>query len=203
MEKFKKYLPLLVLVVVAIALLVWTSIETGGSDSYNYEGYIIDIRETDEGTVLTTLSGHTQSEFVVKWNTRAKYNGDIKELRIGDCIKLSTAKNSDRNIKKFSVYSGFSLEGKIVYTEGQASPFLLTTSATTKAYRLYSLIATQDTAAIPQAGTQTKIYFQYPINAATTSIVVDIIQPVSDIPSPLTEAEIAYIKLMGYTVSTP
>ncbi len=203
MEKFKKFVPLLILVVAALAILVWACLQTEGSENYNYEGYIIGIRETDEGTVLTTLSGNAQSEFVVKWNTKEKYNGDVKELRAGDCIKLSTTRRSDRNIKRFSVYSGFAMEGRIVNAEGHDTPFLLTTIANTKYYRLYSLITAQDTAPTLQTGTQVKIYYQYPLNAATVSIVADIIQPVSDTVSPLTEEEVSYITTQGYTVSAP
>ena len=201
MEKFKKFIPLLILVVVALILLVWACLETAGSESYNYEGYIIDIRETDEGTVLTTLSGNTQSEFVVKRSTKEKYNGEVNELRVGDCIKLSTTKRSDRDIQKFSAYSGFAMEGKIVNVVGQDTPLLLTPYYAS--YRLYSLIPAQDLAAFPQTGTTVKIYYQYPINAATVSIVVDIVLPTSDTVSPLTEAEASYISGQGYTVSAP
>ena len=203
MKKFKKFLPLLILVVAALAILVWASMQTEGSESYNYEGYILDVRETDEGTVLTTLSGDVQSEFVVKWNTKEKYNGEVKELRVGDCIKLSTTKRSDRDIKRFSVYSGFSMEGKIVNVEGHDTPFLLTTIATTKYYRLYSLITAQNSVATFQTGTQVKVYYQYPLNAATVSVVVDIIQPTSDTVLTLTEDEVAYLTAQGYTVSAP
>ncbi len=197
MKKFKKFLPLLILVVVAVGLLVWSSLQTKGSESYNYTGYIIGINETSEGTVLTTLSGNTQSEFVVKGNTKEKFNGDVQELRVGDCIKLTTKKNSDRDIQRFSVYSGFSMEGKLVNVEGQDTPFLLTPYYAS--YRLYSLIPAQELASFPQTGTTVKIYYQYPINAATVSIVTDIIQPTSDIVSPLTEEEASFLTSQGYT----
>ena len=198
MKKFKKFLPLLILVIVALGILVWACLQTEGSESYNYEGYIVGISETKEGTVLTTLQGNTQSEFVVKRNTKEKFNGDVKELRVGDCIKLTTRKNSDRDIERFSVYSGFSMEGKIVNVEGQDTPFLLTPYYAS--YKIYSLIPAQELTSFPQTGTTVKIYYQYPINAATVSIVADIIQPTSDIVSPLTDAEASYIANQGYTV---
>ena len=198
MKKFKKFLPLLILVVVAIGILVWASLQTKGSESYNYEGYIIGINKTSEGTVLTIFNGNTQSEFVVKGNTKEKFNGDITELRVGDCIKLTTRKNSDRDIQKFSVYSGFSMEGKLVNVEGQDTPFLLIPYYAS--YRLYSLIPVQEITSFPQTGTAVKIYYQYPINAATVSIVADIIQPTSDIASPLADGEATYIANQGYTV---
>ena len=199
MKKFKKFLPLLILAIAALGLLIWSCLQTEGSDSYDYEGYIIGINQTSEGTVLTTLSGNTQSEFVVKGNTKEKFNGDLKELRVGDCIKLNTKKNNDRDIQRFSVYSGFAMEGKIVNVEGQDTPFLLTPYYAS--YRLYSLIPAQELTSFPQTGTTVKIYYQYPINAATVSIVADIIQPTSDIVSPLTDGETAYMSNLGYTVS--
>lgn len=199
MKKFKKFLPLLLLTIAALGLLIWSCLQTEGSESYNYEGYIVGINETKEGTVLTTLNGNTQSEFVVKGNTKEKFNGDLKELRVGDCIKLTTKKNSDRDIQRFSVYSGFSMEGKIVNVEGQDTPFLLTPYYAS--YRIYSLIPAQELASFPKTGTTVKIYYQYPINAATVNIVADIIQPISDIVSPLTDAEAAYMSNQGYTVS--
>ena len=199
MKNLKKFLPLLILVIAALGLLLWSCLQTESSDSYDYEGYIIGINQTSEGTVLTTLSGNTQSEFVVKGNTKEKFNGDLKELRIGDCIKLTTKKNSDRDIHRFSVYSGFAMEGKIVNVEGQDTPFLLTPYYAS--YKLYSLIPAQESISVPQTGAEVKIYYQYPINAATVSIVVDIMQPTNDILSPLTEAEASYIARQGYTVS--
>ena len=199
MEKFKKFIPLLILVIAALGLLIWACLQTEGSENYNYEGYIIGIRESEEGTVLTPLSGNTQSEFVVKRNTKEKFNGEVKELRVGDCILLTTKKNSDRDIQRFSVYSGFSMEGKIVNVEGQDTPFLLTPYYAS--YRLYSLIPAQELVSFPETGTTVKIYYQYPINAATVSIVADIIQPTSNIVSPLTDAESSYMVNQGYTVS--
>lgn len=201
MKKFQKFLPLLILVVVALGLLVWACLQTEGSESYNYEGYIIGINETNEGTVLTTLSDNTQSEFVVKRNTKEKFNGEVKELRVGDCIKLSTKKNSARDIQRFSVYSGFSMEGKIVNVEGQDDPLLLTTIANIKYYRVYSLISAENSASVLQTGTQVKVYYQYPLNAASVSVVADIVQPTSDIASHLTEEEASYLTSQGYTVS--
>ena len=199
MKKFKKFLPLVILVIAALGILVWSCLQTEGSESYDYEGYIVGINETKEGTVLTTLQGNTQSEFVVKGNTKEKFNGDVKELRVGDCIKLTTKKNSDRDIQRFSVYSGFSMEGKIVNVDGHDTPFLLIPYYAS--YRLYSLIPAQDLATFPQTGATVKIYYQYPINAATVSIVVDIIQPTSDTVSPLTDAEASFIQNQGYTIS--
>ena len=190
-----------ILPLLLILLAVWGYCETTGSDHYNYQGYIVAIRNTDEGTVLTTLSGEKMAEFTVKWYTRQKFSGDLESLQEGAHIKLSTTRYSDINIKKFSAYDGFSMEGKIVFMENLTSPFLLTTNKLTQAYELYSLISPQEINYPLQTGNQVKVYYQYPLNAGNVNVVADVIQPLSDIIQPLTDEEITYITEQGYTVA--
>ena len=199
MKKFKKFIPLLILIVAALSILVWGCLETEGTESYNYEGYIIDIQETKEGTVLTTQNGNIQSEFVVKRNTKEKYNGEVTQLRVGDCIKLNTTKRSDRDIAEFSVYSGFNMTGKIFYTEGSDAPYLITPQYSY--YRIFALILAKDSISVPQAGTEVKVYFQYPMNAATVNLVVDIIAPTSENATSLSQEEIEYLTDKGYLLT--
>lgn len=201
MDKIKKIIVFGILPLLVVLLAVWAFCETVGSDSYSYQGYITAIRETEDGTVLTTVSGDKMAEFTIKWYTRKSFNGELKELKEGVCIKLSTTKNSDTNIKKFSAYEGFSMEGKIVFMEDLDSPFILTIHKDLNYYMLYSLISAQDIAYPLQTGTQVKVYYQYPLNASTKTVVVDVIEPTTDILSPLTEKEIAYIDRQGYTVA--
>lgn len=201
-EKLKKIVTFGVLPLLVVLLAVWAFCETSGSDSYSYQGYIIAIRETEEGTVLTTINGDKMAEFTLKWYTRKHFNGELTELKEGVCIKLSTTRNSDTNIKKFSAYEGFSVEGKIVFMENMDSPFILTIDKNLNYYMLYSLISAQDIAYPLQTGTQVKIYYQYPLNASTKTIVADVIEPTTDVLSALTEKEIAYIGRQGYTVAS-
>ena len=201
-DKLKKIVILGVLPLLIVLLAVWAFCETSGSDSYNYQGYIVAMRETDDGTVLTTINGDKKAEFTVKWYTRKKFNGELTALAEGAHIKLSTTGDDSTNIKKFSAYSGFSMEGKIVFMEDLSSPFILSEDNAYNYYMLYSLIPAEDTAYPLQTGTQVRIYYQYPLNASTKTIVVDVIEPTSDILSPLTEKEIAYIGRQGYTVAS-
>lgn len=200
MDKVKKILIFGVLPLLVILLAVWAFCETAGSDSYSYQGYIIAMRETEEGTVLTTINGDKMAEFTLKWYTRKSFNGELTELKEGVCIKLSTTKNSKTNIKKFSAYEGFSMEGKIVFMKDLSSPFILTVDKKLNYHMLYSLISSQDITYPMQTGTQVKVYYQYPLNASTETVVVDVIQPQTDVLSELTEEEIAYIGRQGYTV---
>ncbi len=201
MDKVKKILIFGVLPLLVILLAVWAFCETAGSDSYSYQGYIIAMRETEEGTVLTTINGDKMAEFTLKWYTRKSFNGELTELKEGVCIKLSTTKNSETNIKKFSAYEGFSMEGKIVFMKDLSSPFILTVDKKLNYHMLYSLISSQDITYPMQTGTQVKVYYQYPLNASTETVVVDVIQPLTDVLSELTEEEIAYIGRQGYTVA--
>lgn len=200
-DKIKKIVVFGVLPLLVVLLAVWAFCETSGSDSYNYQGYIVAMRESDEGTVLTTVYGDKTAEFTVKWYTQKKFQGDLTELKEGSFIKLTTTDDDSTNIKAFSAYSGFSMEGKIVFMENLSSPFILSVDNAYNYYMLYSLIPSEDIAYPLQTGTQVKIYYQYPLNASSETIVVDVIEPMSDVLSPLTEKEIAYIGRQGYTVA--
>ena len=160
------------------------------------------MRETDEGTVLTTISGEKKFEFTLKWYTKERFSGELTELKEGAFIKLNTTRNSDTNIKNFSAFEGFSMEGKIVFMENMDSPFILTVDKKFNYYMLYSLIFAEDMTYPLQTGTQVKVYYQYPLNASTKTFVADVIEPTTDILSELTEEEIAYLGRQGYTVKS-
>ena len=197
MQKLLKNWGWIAAVLLLAALAVWAFSETKGSDSYNYQGYVIDI----QGNIITTLSGDTESQFAVKWYTKKTFNEDKTEISVGDCIKLSTL-GSNGNIQKFSVYEGFSMEGKIVFMENQETPFILTVDKSFNYYMLYSLISAQDITYPLQTGTQVKIYYQYPLNASSKTVVADVVTPTTDLLWDLTEDEIAYIGRQGYTIAS-
>lgn len=201
MDKLKKIVTFGVLPLLILLLAVWAFCETSGSDSYNYQGYIVAMRESNDGTVLTTVNQDGKAEFTVKWYTRKKFSGELTALAEGAHIKLNTTHDDSTNIKKFSAYSGFSMEGKIVFMENLSSPFILSEDNAYNYYMLYSLIPAEDIARPLQTGTQVKVYYQYPLNASTKTIVVDVIETTSDVLSSLTEKEIAYIGRQGYAAS--
>lgn len=189
-----------------VVLAVWFIFTTSGSESYSYQGYVVDVREDGKDTVLTTISGNELSEFTVKWYTKEKYNEHVASVKVGDHIKLSTKGNLSKNIKKFSVYEGYSIEGKFFYVEDFNSPMLLVQSKATKAYYVYTLITDQilvDDAGKPvdvSVGSQVKVYYSYPLMGGNNTIVTSAIQPISETPEPLTEEEIAYITSLHYSL---
>lgn len=202
MKTAKKIVTFGILPLLVVLLAVWAFLSTSGSDSYNYQGYIIAMRDTDNGTVITTLSEDKQLEFVVKRTTKKIFNGSLTELKEGAFIKLSTTDTDSANIKRFTAYEAYSMEGKIVLIEGQNIPFLLTINPKLNYNQLYGLISSQDIPYAPKTGAQVKVYYQYPLNAGTEKFVVDVIQPTTEILSPLTKEEIEYISRMGYTVAS-
>ena len=197
----KKIVLYVILPLLLLLLIVWAWCETAGSDSYNYQGYIVGMRDSEDGTVITTICGDKTAEFTLKWYTQKKFSGELTALNEGAFIKLSTTRNSNSNVKKFSAYNGFSMEGKIVFVEEVNSPFLLTTSQLTGSRYLYSLVSSQETSYPLQTGTQVKVYHQYPLNPGNATVVVDALQPLSDILSELTEEELAYMEQLRYTVA--
>ena len=202
MKKIKKIVIFGVLPLLVVLLAVWAFCETSGSDSYNYQGYIVAMRESDSGKVITTVSGDKKSEFTLKWFTKEKFSGELTELKEGAFIRLSTTRKSDTDIKKFSAFEGFSMEGKIVFMENLDSPFILTIDKKFNYYMLYSLIFAEDINYSLQTGAQVKVYYQYPLNASTKTFVADVIEPTTNVLSELTEEEIAYIGRQGYTVAS-
>ena len=201
MNKVKKIVIFGVLPLLVLLLAVWAFCETSGSDSYNYQGYIVAMRDSDNGKVITTVSGDKKAEFTLKWFTKKQFSGELTELKEGAFIRLSTTRNSDTDIKKFSAFEGFSMEGKIVFMEDLDTPFILTIDKSLNYYMLYALISAEDIDYSLQTGTQVKVYYQYPLNASTKTFVADVIEATTDILSELTEAEIAYIGRQGYTVA--
>ena len=201
MNKIKKIVIFGVLPLLVLLLAVWAFCETSGSDSYNYQGYIVAMRDSDNGKVITTVSGDKKAEFTLKWFTKKQFSGELTELKEGAFIRLSTTRNSDTDIKKFSAFEGFSMEGKIVFMENLDTPFILTIDKSLNYYMLYALISAEDIDYSLQTGTQVKVYYQYPLNASTKTFVADVIETTTDILSEMTEAEIAYIGRQGYTVA--
>ena len=202
MKKFKKFLPLLILVLAAAVILVWSCLKTEEDTgiAYEHEGYIMGIHNTSEGTLLTLQNGNTKSEFLMTAATDETFNGEITQLQEGNYIKLNTTKNSDRNIKEFSAYSAFNMAGKIFYADNGDGPYLLIPAY--GSYRVFALIPAQDSITVPQTGTEVKVYYQYPMNASTVNLVVDIIAPTSDAVTSLTEDEVDYITDKGYLISS-
>ena len=186
-----------------LLLITWGVCETAGSDYYNYKGYVVDVIEENDNTVLVTVSGNVESRFSLKWYSREKYKKDTKNIEIGDIVMLSTTHFSDTNIKKISVDYGYSTEGKLVYiNELPDTPFILATESTTKMKYLISIVPS-DTNLFDgvEMGEAIRIYHTYPITAQTITVLSDAQAFTSnDTSKGLTEEEVKFIEEKGYTV---
>ena len=186
-----------------LLLITWGICETAGSNYYNYKGYVVDVIEENDDTVLVTVSGNVESRFSLKWYSREKYKKDTKDIEIGDLVMLSTTHFSDTNIKKISVDYGYSTEGKLVYiNELPDTPFILATESTTKMKYLISIVPS-DTNLFDgvEMGEAIRIYHTYPITAQTITVLSDAQAFTSnDTSKGLTEEEVKFIEEKGYTV---
>ena len=188
-----------------LLLITWGICETAGSDDYNYKGYVVDVIEENDDTVLVTVSGNVESRFSLKWYSREKYKKDTKNIEIGDIVMLSTTHFSDTNIKKISVDYGYSTEGKLVYiNELPDTPFILATDPTTNMKYLISIVPS-DTNLFDgvEMGEAIRIYHTYPINAQTITVLSDAQALLSSgTNEELTEDEIKFVEEKGYTVTS-
>ena len=201
--KTSKKILICVGVFLLLLLITWGICETAGNNYYNYKGYVVDVIEENDDTVLVTVSGNVESRFSLKWYSREKYKKDTKDIEIGDLVMLSTTHFSDTNIKKISVDYGYSTEGKLVYiNELPDTPFILATESTTKMKYLISIVPS-DTNLFDGAemGEAIRIYHTYPINAQTITVLSDAQAFTSnDTSKGLTEEEVKFIEEKGYTV---
>ena len=184
-----------------ILLLIWGFCETAGSDYYNYDGYVTDIKEENGETVLVTLSGDTESRFTVKWYTRKEYKKDTREIEIGDRIMLTTARYSDTNIKKLLVDKGYSIEGKIFYVEELPDrPFLFTTEPAYGTH-LFDLISfDEEMLQRLDTGDAVRVYYKYPFGSSVISVEIYALKSISEgSAEDFSDAEKAFILDRGYT----
>ena len=102
--KTKSKILLVFSIVFMLLSIAWCIYDASEPNFYNYEGYIVSIEQNDKKqTVITTISGDKTSEFVLKWYSRKQYEKDVREIAVGDLIKLSTTQQNPTNIKKISV----------------------------------------------------------------------------------------------------
>ena len=101
-----------------------------GSENYAYKGFVTEVYENARGeTVIVTISDDVGSEFVIKPNTEMTGAPAKVPIDVGDYVQLTTTRTSDTDIKRMKIAPGYSTEGRLVYVEGDETPFLLRVGA--------------------------------------------------------------------------
>lgn len=202
MDAKKKKIVLLIVVAVCVALLiVWLVTRPPKQEGYEYEGYVISILPEGKDFVLTTLNADGQSEYRLKKSSTKEMNNGGKTVAVGDYIQLNTTRRSETDIKNCLIFNAYSSKGKIVNVEGEDTPFLLVTTET-NTLRMFKVLTANGSAINLPTGTPVKIYFQYELNNASTQVVADVVYPLSDTTSPLTEGELFHIvDVQNYTLA--
>lgn len=194
-----KKILIVVVVLIAVFLITWGVSEAVNRNHYDYQGYVTDVFENENGeTVLVTVSETSESTFTIKWYT--KMTAPKKQpVVVGDRIRLSTTHYSDTNIKKMKIAPGYSTEGKLVYIEGLSTPFVLARAKETGARYLVSAVRYSDnTSDGPKTGDTVKIYHAFP---ATGSVSVESSVVIAEGSlDTLTAEDIAFIESQGYNL---
>lgn len=182
--------------VIGIVFLTWGLCELADSGSYNYRGYITKVDENENGeTIITTISGTQESTFTLKWYTRK--NAEQKQpIAVGARILLSTAHNSETNIKKLKVMPGYSTVGKVVYIEGIYHAFALGTIEETGMKYLVNMIGSPKGL---NTGDLVRFFHDRPVYTNSVSVTSDgSVRIEQGSVEDITEEEIAFIESKGY-----
>lgn len=172
-----------------------------GTVAYEYKGFIIEIYENARGeTTIVTISGDVESNFVIKENT--KVSGPAKEpFHIGGCIMLNTTAYSDEYVKECKVVPGCVNEGRLVYVEGDDTPFLL--QVNNDGNRLFVKLIDDDQNIQPGTsgmGDVIRVYHQEVIELNDPIALVEgLIYLENGSPADLTEEDVNFIISQGYT----
>ena len=175
-----------------------------GGNNYEYYGFVIDVYENARGeTVIVTVSDDVESEFVITPNT--EISAPVKtQISVGDYVQLTTTRSSDTDIKKMKVSPGYFTEGRLVYVEGDESPFVLTAPNKDGTRLLVRLADSKGTLpGVSGIGDVIKVFH---------SAQIVLTAPVADVEALLfiengtaadfTEEDIAFIESQGYVLKT-
>ncbi len=197
------------IVLAVLALITVSFFATGcagtnaGGGNYEYKGFVTDVYENAKGeTVIATISDDVESEFVIKPNT--EMIAPVKTpVSVGDYVQLTTTRSGSTDIRKMKVSPGFSTEGRLIYVEGDESPFVLTVNANGKRL-LVRLI--DDNATLPGIsgmGDVIKVYHSSHILLDNPTVAVEALIFIENgTAADITAEDIAFIESQGYKVKS-
>lgn len=191
-------------VLILITLLLSASGCSGSSENWAYKGFIIEVYENARGeTEIVTLSGDVESHFVIKEKTKISAPAEVP-FNIGGYIMLNTTGTSDGNVKECKVVPGRMNEGRLVYVEGDDSPYILTELL--EGRRLFAKLI--DDGQNLQPGTSgmgdvIRVYHRDVVDLTDPTIAVEgLIYVENGSFADLTDEDIAFIESHGFKVKS-
>ena len=190
-------------VLILITLLLSASGCSGSSENWAYKGFIIEVYENARGeTEIVTLSDDVESEFVIKSNT-AMIAPVKTPVSVGDYVQLTTTRSGSTDIRKMKVSPGFSTEGRLIYVEGEESPFVLKANADGKRLLVRLIDDNSTLPGISGMGDVIRVYHSSHImlddpTAAVEALIFIENGTVADI----TAEDIAFIESQGFKVKS-
>ncbi len=168
---------------------------------YEYKGFVIDVYENAKGeTAIVTIYGDVESNFVIKGNTKMIAPAQ-RPIAVGDCIMLNTRRAGDEDVKECKVVPGQVKEGRLVYVEGDDTPFLLT--ALSDGRRLIVKLIDEEQNLQPGTsgmGDVIRVYHQDVVDLTDPSVLVEgLIYVENGSPADLTDEDVNFIISQGYT----
>lgn len=191
--------------VLIAALLCLSGCTLSASDeNYEYSGFVTEVYQNVKGeSVIVCIADDVISEYIIKDSTKIVSAPADEPFAAGDHVMLSTTSRSDDVVEKIKVSLGQSNVGRLIYVEGDATPFLLT-EMSEGGKVLVKLI--DDRGTLPGAsgiGDVIKVYHREhivlndPIAEVEGLVFVE-----NGTAADLTEDDIAFIISKGYTVAS-
>lgn len=173
-----------------------------GGNNYEYEGFVIEAYENAKGeTVIVCISDDVESEYVIKSNTKMIAPARLP-IEVGDHVMLSTMSRSDSAVERIKVSPGYSTTGRLVYLEGEESPFVLTEPDKGGPRLLVRLEDERGTLpGVSGLGDVIKVFHSEPITEEEPEAAVEAMRFLENgTRESLTAEDIAFIESQGYAL---
>ncbi len=198
-----KKIILVVLAVITVLVSV-TSCTDSDDGNYEYKGFVTEVYKNAKGeTVIATISDDIESEFIIGSNTKMIAPAGVS-VDVGDYVMLTTMRRSDEYIGKIKVSPGQSTTGRLVYVEGEESPFVLTAPKEDGMRLLVRLIDNKGTLpGVSGIGDVIKVFHSSQI--VLTAPVADVEALIfieNGTSADFTEEDVAFIESQGYVLKT-
>ncbi|MBO5702867.1 MAG: hypothetical protein J6S71_10555 [Clostridia bacterium] len=196
---------ILSVVLVAVAILFsFTACTGSGEVNYEYRGFVTEVYENAKGeNVVVCISDDVESEFIINSNTKIIAPANVP-VAVGDYVMLTTMRRNDEIVEKIQVSPGYSTTGRLIYVDGEESPFVLTEPQEDGSRLLVRLVDYRGTLpGISGIGDVIKVFHSSQIVLTEpTANVEALIFIENGTAADLTAEDIAFIELQGYILKS-